>query len=202
MIIISYATIDTPYEEVIKSTLIPSLEKFDLDYDISYVKDLGSWQLNTGYKSTFIKEMLLKHKQSVCFLDSDASIVEYPELLYQLSSGVDISYHNFNWWKHWRGVDNDFSRMHLLSGTICFSYNPKVLSLIDEWIEKVVENPNVWEQKVLEEIVNSKTNLGICHLPAEYCCVVMHDNSIPKYINKPVIVHHQASRKYKNRRLW
>ena len=79
-----------------------------------------------------------------------------------------------------------------------FNYNDRVFDLLDEWITKVNENFNKWEQKVLEEIVYANPRLNVTHLPAEYCCVLMQDNSIPKYIKEPVIVHHQASRKYRN----
>ena len=70
--------------------------------------------------------------------------------------------------------------------------------MIDEWIEKVNLNLRVWEQKILEEVLKEKTDFKIEFLPAEYCCVLMQDYSIPTYVNDPVIIHTQASRKYKN----
>lgn len=202
MIIVSYYTKNTPYETVINKCLIPSLERFNLESDIQAIDDLGNWQNNTGYKSKLIRDMLLKHKQPVVFLDSDATIEQYPYLLYNIQDNIDIAYHHFLWKKHWRNEIDPNEKHQLLSGTMYFAYNERVLKLINEWIIKVDENINVWEQKTLEDLVNSKTDLKIENLPAEYCCVLMQDNSIPKYINNPIIVHHQASRKYKNRRLW
>jgi len=198
MKIISYYTKDTPYDEVAHDYIIPSCKKFNLDCDIVGVDDLGNWQLNTGFKAKFVKEMLLKHKEPVVFIDADGEVVKHPELLLNIPEHIDIAYHNFDWFLHWRNKP-DQDNFHLLSGTMYFAYNEKVLALIDEWITKVDENIHVWEQKVLEEIINSKTNLHIYKLPAEYCAVVMHDYSIPKYVNDPVIVHWQVSRKYKNR---
>jgi len=198
MIFISYATLETPYEEVIKSHLIPSLKKFGLSYEIAYVKDQGSWQKNTALKSKIIKQMLLKYKEAVCFLDSDAVIEKKPDLLLSIPKNIDIAYHEFNWYGHWRGQWDNTTKMELLSGTMVFNYNARVLGLLDEWIEKVYENLNIWEQKVLEQIVYARQDLNIYKLPASYCCVLMQDYTIPAYIKEPVIVHHQASRKYRN----
>jgi hypothetical protein len=204
MKIISFFTKNTPYETEINNKLIRSLNSHNLDYDIEGIDDLGSWQANTGYKCQHIKKMLLKHKEPVCFMDADAIIIRPPVLLDQLPKDVDLAYHFFNWFGHWRGQWENTSNIQLLSGTMMWGYNERVLSLIDEWIEKIKTNQHIWEQKVLEDIVYARNDLNIYNLPAEYCCVLMQDNSIPKYINKETlsIVHTQASRKYKNRRLW
>jgi len=197
MIICSYYTQNTPYESVIKDCLIPGLKKYDLEYDIEAIDDLGDWQNNTGYKSKLIKKMLLKHKQPVCFLDADAKIAQYPELLFNLPKDIDIAYHHFNWFGFWRGQWENKSNIQLLSGTMTFSYNEKVLSLVDEWINKVSRDKGTLEQKILDDIVTSKTDLNIYDLPMEYCCIIKSDGSICDKVTTPVILHCQASRQYK-----
>jgi len=198
MIIISYVTKNTPYVQVLEEHLLPSLKKWNLDYEIGYYEDRKSWAENTAIKSQFIKEMLLKHKEPVVFIDSDATIEKFPQLLFEIPKDIDLGYFHFSWWGHWRGVwDKPDEKLELLSGTMYFNYNEKVLALLDEWIKKVQENVQMWEQKTLEALVYAKTDLNIYKLPAEYCCVLMQDNSIPKYITDPVIKHHQASRLYK-----
>ena len=62
VIYISYYTVNTPYEKEVRKYLLPSLKKFNLPYDVQGVKDLGSWHNNTGFKSTYILQMLQKHK--------------------------------------------------------------------------------------------------------------------------------------------
>lgn len=200
MKIISFYTISTPYQTVAEKYIIPSVKKFNLPHDICGISDLGNWQKNTGYKCKFIKQMLLKHKEPVTFLDADAEIIKYPSLLFEIPKDIDLGYFHFNWFHHWRNQPENTSKIELLSGTMYWGYNEKVLNLIDNWIQKVNNNINLWEQKVLEEIVYARNDLNIYKLPAEYCCVLMQDNSIPKYVTDPVIVHHQASRKY--RRWW
>ena len=59
IIYVSYATINTPYVKVIEKYLLPTLQKFNLTYDVTYPEHMGSWQKNTQYKATFLKEMLL-----------------------------------------------------------------------------------------------------------------------------------------------
>ena len=198
MIFISYYTKDTPYKAVMNDCLLPSLKEWGLTYDIEAIEDRGNWQKNTGYKCEFIKKMLLKHKESVCFLDSDALIMQFPSLICSLPNDFDLAYHFFNWYGHWRNQWDNTSKIELLSGTMVFNYNDKVLALLNEWIYQVNSNINKWEQKVLEEIVYARDDLNIIDLPAEYCTVLMQDNSIPKYVKDPIIIHTQASRKYKH----
>jgi len=202
MKIISYFTRLTPYEQVANEFIIPSVKKWNLSHDIKAIKDLGSWQLNTGYKATFIKEMLLKHKEPIVFIDCDGEIVKYPELLYKIPDNIDIGYFHFNWFHHWRNQPENTSNIQLLSGTMYFNYSEKVLLLIDEWIKNVEENTHEWEQKTLQNIVYTRNDLNIYKLPAEYCTVLMHDYSLPKYVIDPIIIHWQRSRLYKNRRSW
>lgn len=203
-IIISYYTKNTPYESVIKETLIPSLEEFDMEYTIKGYEDRGSWEKNTAIKSEFILECLKEFKRPVVFLDSDAYITKYPELLFNLPEETDLAFLCFNWWGHWRNQWENTTNMQLLSGTMFFNYNEKVLALCEEWINAVQNNLKVWEQKILEDIVRSKKDLNIYTLPYEYCCVLMQDYSIPIYLKEEdcVIIHTQASRKYKRRQNW
>lgn len=200
---ISFYTYNTPYEEEINNKLIPSLKKFNLDYYIQGYKDRGNWGANTGIKSEFIRDTLLKYNEPICFLDADAIIVNYPQLLFNLPSNIDLSYHNLDWFLHWRNQPNK-NQYELLSGTMVFFPTSKVINLLNEWITKVQQNLQKWEQLILSEIIENKQDLNIYILPAEYCVVPKQDNTLPIYLqNKKLYIYHtQASRKYKNRRLW
>jgi len=202
MKIISFFSKNTPYETVINEHLIPSIKKFDLDHEIIGIEDKGSWQLNVSYKPYFIKNMLLKHKESVCFIDSDGEIVQHPSLLFTVPKDAIFSYHPLHWHGHWKNDWKNTSYFELLTGTMLWNYTPESLEFLDKWIAHVEKDKNNWGQKALETMIETMQPLNLHFLPAEYCCVLMHDNSIPKYITDPVIIHHQASRKYKNRSLW
>lgn len=203
IIYISYYTKNSPYEKVMNTYLLPSLKKFNLSYDIDTIKDFGTWQRNTSYKAQFVLQKLLQHKKTVVFIDCDATIEQYPSLFAQIPPEYDIAVHYQDWWKQWKN-DNRGIRFDLLSGTIMFRYNIRVLNIVRQWVERT-KTSSAWEQKILQELTEHDRDLiKIYKLPVEYCTVIMHDKSIPKYIKKDdvVILHHQASRRLKNRRNW
>ncbi|KKL20958.1 hypothetical protein LCGC14_2450270 [marine sediment metagenome] len=201
MIFISYYTENTPYEEVMNTHLLPSLKKWDLRYDIISTRDKGSWQFNTGYKSTFIKEMLLKHKEDVCFIDADGTIEKYPDLLFNIPEEYDIAIHQLDWFLFWRG-ELDNPHRELLSGTMVIKYKDSALLLIDEWIKQVGIQASIKEQKVLDSMVASNKNYKVYDLPPSYCAILKRDGGLPKYIGEPVVLHHQVSRQLKQRKNW
>ncbi len=202
IIYISYYTTATPYQKVMEKYLLPSLKRFDLSHDIEAVEDFGNWQRNTSYKAQFVLNMLLKHRKTVVFIDADATIEKYPSLFAQIPPEFDIACHYQDWWLQWRGQKGR-SKLDLLSGTIMFRYNERVLNLVRKWVERTRPSTK-WEQVILQKLTEENKDTKIYKLPVEYCTVIMHDKSIPKYIKKEdvVILHHQASRKLKNRRNW
>lgn len=198
-IFISYYTRNTPYEEIMNTRLLPSLKTMNLQYDIQEIPDLQNWNANTAYKSKFIHEMLLKHKKEVVFCDADATIVKYPELLFKIPMEYDVAAHKFNWYLHWRKQAGNPKR-ELLSGTMLFRYNDKVLNLVKNYIQACEDNPGIWEQKTLQKLIQEDSNIKLYDLPAEYCAVVLQNNELPDYIKDPKIIHWQASRQHKRRK--
>ena len=198
IIYVSYATINTPYVKVIEKYLLPTLQKFNLTYDITYPEHMGSWQKNTQYKATFLKEMLLKHQQPLVFLDADATIEKYPELFDTLfTSDYDIGAHYFDTDYFWRGFVGSPNR-EILSGTLFLNYNDKILKFIDEWI---IENTkqDILEQKCMQIVLKRYSDtLKIYSLPIQYVAIVKQNQIVPSFITNPVIIHHQVSREYKN----
>lgn len=195
MIYISYYTLNTPYEQVIQNCLLPSLKQWNLKYDIEAIEDKGSWQANTGYKCVFIKKMLQKYNEPVVFLDADAVVERNPKMFDELNE-YDIAFHWLDWNLQWRGHTGN--KRELLSGTMMFNPTPTTFDLLDEWITAVKQYPALWEQRVLQKIVeDNEKSINIYNLPASYCTVILHNGDIPPYINEPIIIHTQASRKYK-----
>ena len=201
MIIVAYYTSDTPYEQVAKSQLIPSLNWWKLKHDVVSVPAFNNWSEATGYKSKFILQMLLKHQEPIVCLDVDAYVLQYPHILMNIPHDIDVAYHDLDWNLQWKNIEGE-SRRELLSGTIYFKYNNKVLSLLNRWINDVQKEINTPEQLILQRIMTSKHDYRVLKLPVEYCTVLHHDNTIPNYVKSPVILHTQASRKFKNKRNW
>ena len=193
MIIISYVTRSTPYEQVLETFLLPSLKRFNLPYHIAYPEDKGSWTKNTQLKPIIIMDALLKHKQAVVYLDADATIEYYPELFDRLQA-YDIGVHYFDFFKFWRNEEGNTKR-EVLGGTLYFNYNEKVLAFMDSWIKQTQGIYN--DQQSLNIVVTQwKTKLNIYNLPIEYI-TIRKGKFVPPEIKNPCIIHNQVSRLYK-----
>lgn len=200
MIIISYATRNTPYEKVMEEYLLPTLNKFGkIKYEISTLDNEGSWEKNTHIKAQFIKDKLEEHKESVTFLDADAQILQYPSLLYELEE-YDIGLHWLDWYKHWKNGKGN--RFDALSGTLFLNYNDRVLEFLDAWIKENKKSCQ-WEQKNMQAVLErNKEKLNVYELPYSYISIIDHSGHVPKHMIKEediVILHNQTSRKYKRR---
>lgn len=195
ILVVSYATKNTPYVQILESRLLPTLIKWGLNYDIEYPLDKGSWAKNTHMKAEFLKKMLLKHKQPIVFLDADATIERFPILFEQLEE-YDISYHELNWYSFWRGIEGNPKREYL-SGTLYLNYNPIIIDFLDAWIA-LNKRSTAWEQRNMQQILEKwKPRLKIYPLPIEYIAIKKRDGKVPDFIKEPVIVHWQASRKHR-----
>lgn len=185
IVFVSYYTKNTPYDGVMHKYLLPSLEKFNLKYEISIIENKGSWKANTDYKPKFILDKLQSY-DTICWLDSDAVINKYPELLFTIEESLAL--HTLDWGLQY----NKPGTTELLTGTLLI--NNSCIELVKQWITNC-EHFN-WEQQALQDII-FKNNIKYYNLPAEYCTVIKKDGSIPEYVKDPVIVHYQKSREYK-----
>ena len=104
--------------------------------------------------------------------------------------------------KFWRNKEGDKSRMELLSGTMLFRYNPKVIKLMEKYIQRCIDKPSMTEQMNLQKVLETGIDIKVYRLPIEYCAIEKKSGRVPEYIKKPIIVHHQISRKLKNRQNW
>ncbi|MCK9543715.1 MAG: hypothetical protein M0R03_16975 [Novosphingobium sp.] len=197
MIIVSFYTPGN-YEKVMNSHLRPSLEKWGLKHYIEEVPDLGNWFKNTSFKSHFMLKCFNEFKEDLCFIDADGVIEEFPELLFNIPENCDVAAHQLDWEKYWKGKSGSDHR-EFLSGTLFMRYTPEVLDITHDWIEQCENDPGTKEQKILGNLIDKSTAINFFNLPASYCAIINHSGIIPEYIGKPVITHHQASRKYKSK---
>jgi len=179
-LIVSYYTHNTIYEGKAQK-FVQSLQKFNIPYHVEGIESLGNWQKNTGYKPTFVKNMLLKFPETnIVWVDCDAEFFAYPILFDNLSCDVAAyvydgkEYNKADWIPE------------LLSGTVYFRNSPKVFAIVEQWEKLCKEQPKIWDQKHLEAVLKKDFEL----LPGEYCKIM----DKMKYIKSPIIVHYQASR--------
>jgi len=108
----------------------------------------GSWRKNCQYKANYILEKLTELDKPVVWVDSDALIKRYPELLFSLDCDFAARFKESG---------------RLMSGTLFFNTTAK--PLLRRWI-KAQETSNAWDQKVLQSVLG---NEDIYRLPVEYC---------------------------------
>jgi hypothetical protein len=191
LIIVGYYTSNTAYEQEAER-LVNSCKKLGLENDVIAVNNLGTWQLNTRYKASFMLEMLAKHAgKRLLYVDSDAVFHRQPELFINYRADIAVRYQDFAWRKN-----------ECLSGTIYMENSEKTRQLCRLWLEKnrsEVANSKNLEQwnlgSAIDEMV--KTHGLICkNLPAEYTFIF--DSMRKIYPDaSPVIEHFQASRRLK-----
>jgi len=183
-IIVGYYTKNTIYEKKSR-VFINSLKKFNIPYDVRAIENLGDWWKNTGYKPTFLREMLEKHKpKSIVYVDCDAEFLRFPELFDRLSvdPSVNVGVYVFDrscYRKSAKGFE-------VLSGTVFLKNNPIVSTIVERWETECRNNPRTWDQKSLEKVLDGE----FYTLPGELCKIFDR----MEHITDPIIVHYQASR--------
>lgn len=113
-------------------------QQLKIKQDIVYKKEFENtnYQENLGYKPTFIKKMIFKHKKPVLYMDVDMEIEKYPKLFDALHNLVDFS--AFNWNADTR-VCNVFDPQILetASGMLYFGATQKAVNLCRLWEQKM-----------------------------------------------------------------
>lgn len=181
-IVVSFYTRNTGYEQEVKERLIPSLERLGVAYDVVGVESKGSWNLNIYQKAYVIRDMLRKHApKNVVWLDADAELARFPDAF--ASNEFDFACH--------------FRRgRKLSSGTMFFRNSAATNKLVDHWVQAIETHPEHGvrtEQEILLDILPAHGDLAIGRLPLEYSMIFDGDQ-----VENPVVVHHQASRRFKD----
>ena len=198
-IITSYYTLGTPYQGVAHDYLMPSVRDKHILTDFRGMMSLGNWNKNTLYKPTFIKKMMLHYPNiNIVFLDVDAEVMIYPTLFDQIPEEYNIAAHMLDR-DSWYQRDNGGVK-ELLSGTLFIRNCKESLDIVDKWIALCASEVLMWEQKLLQELLESM-NVKIYELPIEYCYIKTLPNGDDPHVkcDNPVIVHHQCSRLYRNK---
>lgn len=178
--VVGFYTMNSPYgPEALR--MAHSAHRFGLRAHLEEVPNQGSWSANTSYKPSFLLDMLNKFSgEPLLYLDADARIVRYPKGLDSPPEGKEIGVH------YRKDVE-------LLSGTVWLSGSPACRELVREWARNCQEDKR-WDQKVLQDVLKEKQD-AVWRLPPEFTCIfdLMKDDT-----DAPVILHYQASRKFRD----
>ena len=182
-IFIAYYTQGTGYADEAQE-LAHTLTEFGLDFDVRGVPNLGSWQANTSFKPTFIRNMMLEHEgRQIVYLDADARVRHRPILLIDGMDGIDFA-------AHWKDGHE------LLGGTLYFGPGQKSWELVRRWQQECAEHPDVWDQKNLQAVVETGAvvDLSLTRISPPYCLIY----DLMASQGPPIIEHLQASRRLKH----
>ena len=179
-LITSFFTENTPYVEEARA-LTESIKRLNLRAHIQAIPNLGSWEKNCQYKARFLLEMLTRFPETnLVWVDADAVFNRQPILFESLD--CDLAYHLLE-------KDNE-----LLSGTLFIKNNEKIKKLLEDWVALNASN-HEWDQRNLQASLEKNPTLNCAILPAGYCKIFDSDEQLT---DDPVIVHYQASRRFKD----
>ncbi|UTW05546.1 hypothetical protein KDX31_20730 (plasmid) [Amphritea atlantica] len=186
MIIIGYYTTDPVYQECFK-LLIKSLERVGHRYDFKAIPP-SDWKSVTDLKPRIVLEKLQQYREPVLYLDVDAFVHENLEQYFS-DKDCDIA---VNYLQKKTGEEE------LLSGTIYFAYNEKVISLVQAWMQTGEENPGLNDQQSLQLAVHQfEGELTVYRLSAAFTYIF---DRVYDEVKRPIIEHLQASREIYCRR--
>ena len=176
------------YAHIVKE-LEKSIQHFGYDYEIVEVDDRGTWEENCAQKPEVLYDALVKYEEDILYLDADAVIVRQLPLE-ELTSDMIRFYVMV-----WTDPDTKVKVNELLSGTLFLPYNEQTLDIVKKWVTHQQNNPMIWDQKTLGEVLNKMPDYKYVTFSAEW-------NYIKDYHSKfitldPIIIHGQASREMK-----
>ncbi|MGE5557530.1 MAG: putative nucleotide-diphospho-sugar transferase [Bacillota bacterium] len=188
-IVAAFYTKNTFYEDEARE-LIETAKLFNLKYDVRAYDSRGNWVRNASIKPEFVYQMLLEHKkEDVLYVDVDARFRQYPSLYDNFDGDLGLHY-----------LSKNKDQSELLSGTIFFKNNDPVRKLVKFWVEEQQNKPDVWDQRVLDEVIKNcagKLGIKVVNTPPQYTRIFdsKHQNCAP------VIEHMQASRRARRKGL-
>lgn len=192
-IVSAFCTADTPYELILSTQLLPSLDKFGLKYHIEVVENQGSWLKNVAQKPLTILHTMEKYPSyNIVALDADSEVLEFPKLFNEIPEECDIALHTLDWDSWYK---NGSHVMEILSGTLWIRNNEKMRGFVKEWY-LLAEGSHTWEQKVLSKLIEERKDIKVFPLPISYCWIATLPDGKPPHIQCDDIIvrHNQASR--------
>jgi len=191
VLVVSYYTMDSAYEDGALTRLAPSLDALGLAYELRGIRDRGTWMQNGSYKADFLRDMAAKHPARVLlWVDADAEVCRLPYFLADFRADIGVCI--INW------ARRPYSPMRgreLLAGTIAIRPGQRTTAFLDEWVTCLDREgrDRFNDQEILTGILPEWHKHGAivpAMLPESYCTIydLMADEPAP------VVLHHQQSR--------
>lgn len=186
-IVLCFYTVNTPYEEEVKR-LRESCQRLGLEHEIRGIPPLSSWERTCAYKARYILNEYRRLDRPVLWCDADAVIHDLPLLVAGAEPDFAIS----------KAAGWQFN-----SATIYFNRTEVAQLLLETWVKRCEEQPEIWDQIHLDsawEEVTARRPLRTMWLPQSYAKI--YDMNWEARLQScgtttPVIEQFQASRRFK-----
>lgn len=179
-VFVNFYTPGRGYEDHAKR-LVESLDRLGAVLDQETIEYPGSWMKAQALKPGFLKRKLEEHfPHPIVWVDADAIVRQKPDLFFQWAdeqSGPDIGVHY---------KDGE----ECLGGTVWLNQSDRTRKLLAQWVELQHANPEEWDQRLLEQLLNDDSSFKVERLPPTYCQIF----DSMKAAGVPVIEHFQHSR--------
>lgn len=157
--------------------LVESCKQHGLAFHAAPRPDQGSWVKNCAMKATVVQEALDAFKAPILWLDADATVKAYPELLrepkedfaiYARPGGERIQPAGRGWMSISPEWPKDLSPRWFNSGTMYFRPSDLVCRMVASWVYLTETQPDAWDQWTLQDawVAHQPTTLW---LPLAYC---------------------------------
>ncbi|MDF7676941.1 putative nucleotide-diphospho-sugar transferase [Neisseriaceae bacterium ESL0693] len=193
MTVVAYHTDDELYRNEAKRMCASAL-RLGIKVKTTVVQSQGDWVRNTSFKSDYLLHERRLVKGPMLYVDVDAVFHRSP-LAYLAQLDCDIAAHY------------DLGDGHLISATLFFQDTPAVHELLAQWHQQCLARPDVWDQKVLQDILeedqqSSQPHYRIARLPVGFCWVFDRENNL-KAAKQPVYIEQlQAGRMVIDKDCW
>lgn len=180
--------------------LLDSLDRFSLYYSIHRIDGRDGWTEAVLHKPRFILDSLRDtDADAILYTDADSELLQKPD--WSIFKDADVSWHQFR--------SSPIHAEENLTGTMFFRNTPDVRLFVEEWAKETelpaYRNHFTPEQQSLRVTFTLKPSAGdlwarrlrFVSMPPEWC---WFDTCREIYGEKnPIILHRQASRKYRHK---
>ena len=194
---ISFYTKNTIYEDIFYSYLKPGLDKWKLPCKIYPIESNGVWFKNAIQKPIIIQQALADCDTNLIWIDADATINEFPSLLFNIPEEFDIGLNWLDWHSHY-GRPNDIGKQEMLDGTVYWKNSDKMKLFVEEWKQRST-NERKDHQRTLARMIEEKKDINVFKLPRTYSYIYCKPNGQSPLVPllNPIITHWQKSREAK-----
>ncbi|CDM58088.1 hypothetical protein LPU83_2432 [Rhizobium favelukesii] len=158
--IVGFYTSNTFYEHE-AARMVASAKRLGLLVHTTVVDSTGSWVRNAALKPTFLLEARRAHRGPLLYVDVDAVFHRDPwPVMTTFSCDLAV----------YREEDR------LISATILLHDTPATLRLLEVWKQRCDQDPEIWDQIVLQEILDEdraseSPQYQVGELPPSFCWI-------------------------------